>query len=316
MKIVVTEKASVSLGDMDFSALDELAEVVYYDIVDNAALAETIGDADGVIVNKCVVTSEVMDKCPSLRYIGTFATGYNNIDVAAARERGITVCNVPGYSTDAVAQHVMSFILTTACSTNEYINSVNDGDWKRSKAFCYYPYHISEVGGKTVGIYGYGAIGKRVAELCSAFGMRVIVHSRTKKADCPYPQVSKEELFSAADYLTLHAPLTPDTDKVVNAGTLALMKGSAVLINTARGGLVDEYALADALKEGRIRAAAVDVLTKEPMTDDCPLFGLRNCLITPHVAWAGYETRGRLIDIAAANLRAFINGKPQNEVTK
>ncbi len=314
MKITVTEKNAVSLNDVDFSKLEKLADVSYYDDVEYCDLPKVIGNADGVIVNKCVVSDEVMAACPNLKYIGTFATGYNNIDVEAAAKRGITVCNVPGYSTKAVAQHTMAFILLAAGSVNEYVASVARGEWRKSQTFCYYPYFIEEVEGKTVGIFGYGAIGQEVARLCSAFGMNVLVFSRTKKNECPYPQVEKEELFSKSDFISFHCPLSIETEKSVNAETLALMKREAAIINTARGGLVDENALAAALNEGKIRAYYADVLLNEPMREDCPLFGVRNCYLTPHVAWAGRTTRARLVEIATENVRAFVSGKPQNKV--
>ncbi len=314
MKITVTERNSVSINDIDFSELESEAEVTYYDAVAQDELALAIGDADGVIVNKCVITDEIMEACPSLKYIGTFATGYNNIDIEAASRRGITVCNVPGYSTDAVAQQTLAFILNAASSVSDYIASVARGDWKNSYNFCYYPYFISELKGKTVGVFGYGAIGKAVARLCEAFGMRVLVHARTKKQDCAYPQVSATELFKESDYLTFHCPLTTQTKGIINEETLALMKEEAVIINTARGGLVNEEALVKALNNGKIRAYYADVLTSEPMKRDCLLFGVKNCYLTPHVAWAGRETRKRLVEIVVENLRAYKKGKPQNKV--
>lgn len=313
MKITVTEKNSVSIGDMDFSPIEALAEVTYFDEIP-ADVVSAIGDADGVIVNKCVITKEIMDECPNLKYIGTFATGYNNIDVEAASQRGITVCNVPGYSTDAVAEHALAFMLMAAGSTMEYVSSVRNGDWQRCKTFCYYPYHLSELKGKTVGVFGYGAIGKKVATLCNALEMNVIVHARSKKADCPFLQVSANEIFEKSDYITFHCPLTEQTKGLVNADTIAKMKDGAVIINTARGAIVNENDLVVALKSGKLRAYCTDVLSVEPMTKDCPLLAVENCYVTPHVAWAGKETRVRLLEIVEENLRQFINGTPQNKV--
>ena len=316
MKIAVMEKSAVTEGDIDFKPLDELCEVVYFDNVEYSGLKDAIGDAEGVIVNKSIVDAALMDTCPNLRYVGTFATGYNNVDVRAAKERGIVVCNVPDYSSDAVAQHAAGFILMTASGLFDYITSVRRGDWMKSRSFCYYPYYMTELKGKTLGVLGLGNIGKKVAALGKALGMNVIVHTRTRRADCVYETVDLNRLFKESDWLTLHVPLTPDTREIVCEKTLSLMKKSAVLINTARGGLVNERDLARALKEGVIRAACLDVLSAEPMKSDCPLFGLDNCYITPHVAWAPRETRQRLIDIAAENLRAFIAGKPVNDVTE
>lgn len=314
MKITVTERNAVSRGDIDFTLFNEVGDVTYYDDVAYDELIGVIGDSDAVIVNKCVIDEKIMDACPNLRYIGTFATGYNNIDTVEAKKRGITVCNVPGYSTDAVAQSAMAFILMSAGNTLEYVSSVRRGEWKKSKTFCYYPYYITELKGKTLGIIGFGAIGKRVAELSEAFGMRVIVHTRTFKPDCKYPQVGIDEVFRESDFLSLHCPLTDATKGMVNAKKLSLMKKSAVIINTSRGPLIDENALAKALKEGDIRMACMDVIEYEPMRENCPLFGISNCLITPHVAWAGVETRARLVEIARQNIIEYLKDTPQNKV--
>lgn len=315
MKIVVLEKDSVTKGDIDYSPLNAVADITYYGIIAPEKVIETIGDADGVIVNKTIINREVMLNCKNLKYVGTFATGYNNIDVASAKELGITVCNVPAYSTEGVAQSTIAFILYTATSLGKYIDSVNAGDWKKCKNFCYYPYDITEVAGKTLGIIGFGTIGKRVAEIATALGMKVIINSRTKK-DCEYEWVTREELFMRSDWVSLHLPLLPGSENMINEQTLSLMKKSAVLVNTARGGLIDEEALAKALKNGVIRASCHDVVKFEPMREDCPLFGIENCYITPHVAWAGSETRQRLVNIAAKNIECYKNGNPQNVVSK
>ncbi len=313
MKIAVLERDSVTIGDIDFSLLESVADITYYGKIDNNKLIKTIYDYDGIIVNKTPVNKTVINSSPNLKYIGLFATGYNNIDIEYAREHGITVCNVPKYSTDAVAQHVFNFILYTASSLGKYVDSVNAGDWKKCKSFCYYPYSIEEIKGKTLGILGYGSIGKRVAEIASVFGMRVIVYSRQNNC-APYEYVSKEELFKQSDFLSVHCPLNYATEKLVNAEMLSLMKPSAVLINTARGGVVDETALRDALLKGKIKAACLDTIDGEPMSESCPLYSIENCYITPHIAWAAKETRQRLVNIAAENIKAFLEGKPQNTV--
>ena len=315
MKVVVFEKDSVTKGDIDYSCLEQVADVTYCESVSSDKVAEFIGNSDGVMVNKTVIDSNVIDKCANLKYVGTFATGYNNIDVDYAKKRGITVCNVPSYSTDGVAGLTISFILYTATSLGKYINSVNNGDWKKSKNFCYYPFDIVEVTGKTLGIVGYGSIGKRVAEIAKALKMKVIVYSRTKK-ESEFEFVSFNELLTRSDFVSLHLPLSKETEKIIDEKALSLMKKSAVLINTSRGGLIDENALATALKQGKIKASCHDVIAVEPMRDDCPLFNLENCIITPHVAWAGKETRQRLVDIASENLKKFIEGNPQNVVNK
>lgn len=313
MKIVVFERDSVTKGDIDYSSLDSVAQVTYYGSMPEGNVCSLIGDADGVIVNKTPITASVIKGCKNLKYVGTFATGYNNIDIETAKERGVTVCNVPAYSTDGVAQLTVSFMLYTATSLGSYINSVNAGDWKKSKNFCYYPYFITELAGKTLGIIGFGSIGKRVAEIAKALKMKVIVYSRTKR-ESEFEFTSLEDLLKRSDFVSLHLPLSKQSENLINEETLSFMKPSAVLINTARGGLIDENALAKALKSGKIRASCHDVIGFEPMQEDCPLFGIENCFITPHVAWAGKETRQRLVDVAGENVKKFIEGNPQNVV--
>lgn len=313
MKIAVLEKSSVTNGDIDFSFLDSVAEITYYDQIDSSEIIKTISDFDGIIINKTIIDKNVIDSSHKLRYIGLFATGYNNVDVSYAREKGIAVCNVAGYSTDAVAQHVFSFILHSASSLGKYFDSVSAGDWKKCKAFCYYPYPITELKGKTLGIFGFGSIGRRVAEIARAFGIEVIVHTRTE-IDSGVEYVTKSELFKRSDFLTMHCPLNSQTEKAVNREMLSLMKPGAVLINTARGGVVDETALADALKSGKLAAAYLDTLSIEPMREECVLYGIDNCFITPHVAWAARETRQRLVNIAAENIKNFTDGNPTNLV--
>jgi glycerate dehydrogenase len=292
--------------------------VRYFDLLPPADVPAAIGEADAVIVNKAKITAEVMDACPNLKFVGLFATGYNNIDVAAADERGIVVCNVPGYSTDSVAQHTIALMLHFATRADDYAASVGAGDWVRSKAFSYFKYPVFELSGKTLGIFGYGTIGRAVARIALAFGMKVIATSRSHTSGCDgeVAFVDTDTLFAQSDYLTLHCPLTPDTEQVVNARTLALMKPTAVLINTARGGVTDEQAVVDALNAGKIRGAGIDVLCEEPMRDDHPYLTAKNCYVTPHVAWGSIEARTRLIDIVAQNLISYRDGKPQNCVGK
>ncbi len=280
----------------------------------NEALAEVIADADGLWCSKAPITAEVMDACPNLRYIGLTATGYNNVDVAAAAARGITVTNIPDYSTNAVAQMTAAYLLQFATNLIDYVSSTRRGDWTRSPFFCYFPYPLTELCGKTLGIFGLGAIGKRVAVIGEALGMKILYHSRTKK-DVPYEFVSREELFSRSDFLTLHLPLSADTEKMIDKKALSSMKPSAYLINTARGGLIDEDALAEALKNKTIAGFAGDVLTLEPQRADCPLTGLENCYLTPHVAWAPKETRERLLSILTENLLSYLKGCPIHCVT-
>ena len=315
MKIVLTDCATVvSNSDLDLSRLEAFGEVTYYGETPAELTAERIKDADVVILNKTVIGKRELDAAKNLKLIALFATGYNNIDIEYAREKGIVVCNVPGYSTDSVTQVTVSLMLELASSTSSYVSSVANGDWKRSSQFSYFSYPISEISGKTLGIYGLGTIGMSVARVALAFGMKVIAYTRTPKQMDGVEAVSETELFERSDYLSFHCPLTDKTAKTVNERTLALMKPTACIINTARGGVIDEYALADALKNKKIRAAALDVLTYEPMAADCPLFGIENCIITPHIAWASIEARTRLIGKVSENLSAFCNGTPINVV--
>ncbi len=315
MKICILDWTTVTSGDISADIFKEFGDVSCYELTDNEKAAEQIGDSDMVLCNKVQITRQVMDKCPSLRYIGLFATGYNNIDIEAASEKGITVCNAGSYSTGAVAQQTFAYILSHYSKISEYDMFVKDGGWIKSKTFSKFPIKTMELQGKTLAVIGYGSIGKAVAEIGSAFGMNVIINTRTVPADCRFRTVSREEAFSEADVLTVHCPLTAETADMVNADTLSLMKKNAVLINTARGAIVDEYALAEALNSGKIVAAYLDVLKEEPMSSETPLRKAKNCVITPHTAWAPLETRLRLIEIVCSNIKAFLNGNPQNKVT-
>ena len=313
MKTVILDKCTVTRGDIDMSALERFGEVVYYDMLSKDEIIKALDGADAVVCNKAVIDREIID-ATSLKFIGVFATGYNNIDIKYAREKGIVVCNVPGYSTDSVTQLTISLLLELSCSTSKYTASVARGDWQRSKQFSYFCYPITEISGKTLGIYGLGTIGCAVARVAVALGMKVIAYTRTPKQVDGVTLVDRDTLFSQSDYLTFHCPLTEKTARLVNKDTIALMKPSAMIINTSRGGVIDEQDLAEALRTRRIAAAALDVLTEEPMAADCPLQGLDNCIITPHMAWAAIETRTRLISKVAENLAAFRRGEPINVV--
>jgi len=315
MKTVILDKCTVTKGDLDMSALEQFGEIEYFDILAPEKIVEVLQGADAVICNKSVIDKNVID-LTSLKFIGVFATGYNNIDVNYAREKGIVVCNVPGYSTDSVTQVTFSFILELASSTSKYVSSVAAGDWKRASQFSYFDYPITEIAGKTLGIYGLGTIGQSVAKVAKAFGMKVIAYTRTPKNIEGIKEVSEQELFAQSDFLTFHCPLTDETARIVNKDSLALMKPTAFLINTARGGIINEDDLAKALKERRIAGAALDVMTYEPMAKDCALWGIDNCIITPHIAWASFEARTRLIGKVADNIRAFCEGNPINVVNK
>lgn len=316
MKIVILEENAINNGDLSLDGLKRFGDVVSYGLTPADKIVEYIGDADAVFCNKSQITADVINACPNLKYIGECATGYNNIDIKTAREKGITVTNAGQYSTMAVAQHVFALILEHFSKVSEYAPSVRNGDWVNSKCFIYYLSPTYELCKRTIGIIGFGSIGKAVAKIADAFGMNVIVFTRTlpDKDIYPYEFVGKEELFSRSDIVTLHCPLTEQTANLVNKNTLSLMKKSAVLINTSRGGVVDENDLADALNQGSIAGAGLDVVGTEPMTQSNPLRNAKNCIITPHIAWAPLQTRERLLSIVTENLEKYLEGNPINVV--
>ena len=308
MKIAILDSHSVNPdGDMDWSAFRQLGDCAFYARTPPALLLERARDAEALIINKVVLRAEDIAALPKCRYIGFLATGMNTVDLDAARAAGIAVKNVPAYSTDSVAQMVFAHILAFANHAEAHSAGVRDGKWTASPDFCYWDFPIIELAGKTLGIIGYGAIGKAAARIARAFGMRVIVRARTPlpAAEGIEAAVDLDDVFRRSDFLTLHCPLTPETDKIVNARTLALMKPGAILINTGRGPLIDEPALADALNSGRLAGAGLDVLSREPPPADNPLLSAKNCHITPHIAWASKAARERLLDIAARNLREW-----------
>ena len=314
MDIAVLDKQTLTCeGDVDFSPIEKLGNVRWLRIGSEEDIIRGARGCTAVLCNKILITRRVLESLPEVKYVGVFATGYNNVDLKAARELGVTVTNVPGYSGAAVAQHVMALILHFYSKADVYDRAVRAGEWEAQDCFSYFPYPMHEVCGKTLGIFGFGDIGKRVAKAAAALDMKVVVHTRTLPENCPYELVGKKELFSRSDVLTLHCPLTEQTEKLINKDTLALMKSGAILINTARGGLVDEDALYDALTSGRIKAAALDVLGQEPPRAN-RLIGLDNCIVTPHVAWAPAETRNRLVSLAAKNLAAYMCGMPINTI--
>lgn len=314
MKIVILDKKTVTEGDISLKAIEDLGEVISYDITEKEDIVKNIGDAEIALCNKVSFDADVIDQCKNLKYIGIFATGYNNIDLEAARDKGIIVCNAPSYSTDAVAQHTFAFILHFMNKVAQYNQSVHEDRWINSKTFSYFPYPISEVAGKILGIAGYGSIGQKVAEIAKAFGMKVIVYTRTKKDVPGIEFVNEEDLFKNSDILTIHCPLTEETRNFVNKERIELMKRDAILINTARGPIINEQDLADALNNERIAGAGLDVLSREPMREDNPLKSAKNCVITPHIGWAPIQARERLIGIVADNIKHFIDGNPMNVV--
>ena len=308
MKITILDRNTLTIGDLDFSPIEALGEVSYYDALPPEQVVSACQGADVVLINKAEMTKEVIEALPNLKYIGVFATGYNNVDISFARQKGIDVCNVPGYSTDSVAQLVFAFIFSFATSIAKYDAAVHRGEWIHSPTFAFFPYFLSELAGKTLGIVGFGNIGKKVAQIGNAVGMKILIYSRRKYEDCPYEQVDKKTLFREADYLSLNCPLNEGTQNLVCEETLSLMKQTACIINTSRGGVIDSVALANALNCDKIRGAGIDVLVKEPMEKDDPLFTAKNCLITPHIGWASLEARKRLMLEVADNIAAWKNG--------
>ncbi|MGN1114219.1 MAG: D-2-hydroxyacid dehydrogenase [Oscillospiraceae bacterium] len=316
MRIVILDAETITRNDVSLDCITSLGDAVVYGYTSNKDVAKNIGDADAVICNKCLITEEVFESCPNLKYVGLFATGYNNVDTDAAKRHGAVVCNVPSYSTNAVAQHTFALILNYYNKISEYSEAVADGAWVNYKLFSYFGIPTAELAGKTIGIVGYGAIGRKVAQIARAFDMNVITYTRSpQKVNDGTEVCSFDQLLKNSDVVTLHCPLTKDNNKLINADALSRMKKSAILINTARGGLMDEQALADALNNGVIAWACIDALTFEPMREDCPLRNVKNCTITPHVAWAPRETRIRLLEKVAENIRSWKNGKPINIVS-
>lgn len=319
MKIVFLDTHTVSKGDVKFDAIAELGDVSFFDYTKNEDVAARIGDSDAVICNKSPITRDVFEKCPNLKYIGLTATGYNNVDLEAATMHGAVVSNVPEYSTNAVAQHVFALILHYFNRVSEYSKGVAEGDWINSTMFSYFHLPIYEISDLKIGIIGFGSIGKKVCEIASAFGMKVLVYTRTKPIknnDNNVEFVSLDELLSNSDVVTIHCPLNEQTQNLICEKNLVKMKNTALLINAARGPIVNEDDLAFSLNNDIIAAAGLDVVAVEPMLESNPLRTAKNCFITPHIAWAPKQTRERLINIVAQNLKAFIKNSPQNIVNK
>lgn len=314
MKIVVLDGRGLNPGDLSYACLEEFGSVTVYQHTDTPAEAiARIGSSEIVLVNKVPITREILDACPSIRLICVLATGYNVVDCQACAQRGIPVTNVPAYGTAAVAQFTMALILELCHRVGLHNHSVHQGDWCRSETFCYWLTPQMELAGKTLGIIGYGRIGQAVGALARAFGMEVLAyHPRRNLSGEPY--VELDTLLERSDILSLHCPLFPETQHLINRETIAKMKDGAMLINTARGALVEESALAQALNAGKLRGAAVDVVSQEPMTPDNPLLSCKNCIITPHIAWAPVESRQRLLDCVVENIRSYLAGHPQNVV--
>lgn len=315
MKIVILDAYAANPGDLSWDEFAALGELTVYDRTAPEDVAARIGDAEVVFINKVRLTDEIFAACPNLKLVSILATGYNIVDLAAAKRRGITVCNVPGYSTRAVVQMTFALLLEICQQVGLHSGAVHTGRWQSCPDFCFWDRPLIELDGKTMGIVGYGAIGSAVGTVAQALGMKLLVTARHEK---PVPEgarfVSLPELLAQSDVVSLHCPQTAENARMIDAGALAQMKDGAILLNTARGGLLDEQAVADALRSGKLLAAGMDVVSAEPIRADNPLLTAPNCFLTPHIAWAPLETRRRLQAISAENLRAFLAGKPQNVV--
>ncbi|WP_071146845.1 D-2-hydroxyacid dehydrogenase [Bacteroides ihuae] len=318
MKIIVLDGYATNPGDLSWDELKALGECTIYERTSPEEVLKRLAGAEVALTNKVLFTAEVMAALPELKYIGVLATGYNVVDIAAAKEHGIVVTNIPAYSTPSVAQMVFAHILNIAQQVRHHSDEVHKGRWSNNPDFCFWDTPLIELRGKKIGLVGLGHTGYTTARIAIGFGMQVFAFTSKLSLQLP-PEIKKmelDELFSECDFISLHCPLTEETEELVGARRLSLMKPTAVLINTARGQLVNEQALADALNTGKIYAAGVDVLSSEPPLADNPLLTAKNCYITPHIAWASFEARERLMGIMLDNVKAYIAGKPTNNIVK
>ncbi|MBP3645000.1 MAG: D-2-hydroxyacid dehydrogenase [Clostridia bacterium] len=313
MKIVILDGYTENPGDLSWDAMAELGELEVYEHTPSDQILSRIGDAEIVLTNKTPITAETIAQKQNMRYIGVLATGFNVVDVAAAKEHGVVVCNVPTYGTQAVAQYVFALLLEICHHVGHHNEQVQKSRWTMGRDFCFWDYPLIELAGKTFGVIGYGRIGRAAAALARAFGMRVIACSPHGEGE---EMVTLDELLAQSDVISLHCPLTAENTGLINRETIARMKDGVILINTARGPLINENDLREALLSGKVQGAAVDVVSVEPIRADNPLLGLENCLITPHIAWAPKESRQRLMDVAVENVRAYLRGNTQNNVAK
>lgn len=318
MKIVNLDGYTTNPGDLSWDNFRQYGEVVVYDRTKPEEIVERAKDADVLFVNKCIITDEIMSELPNLKYIGLQSTGYNVVDCEAAKKRGIVVSNIPAYSTNAVAQLVFALILQITNKVSLHSDAVHNGEWSACPDFCFWKAPLTELDSKTIGIVGFGSIGQKVANIAKAFGMNVLVFTPHPKPEiftdvefCDFDTLCKN-----SDIITCHCPLTPDTENLINKSAISKMKKSAIVINTSRGPVVNDEDLANALNNDDIQGAGLDVLGIEPPKSNNPLLTAKNCIITPHIAWAAYETRKRLLGILEQNLKAFLSGNPQNVVNK
>ena len=314
MKIVLTDAQTVLDNLVNADILKQFGEVEEYGLLRYDEVAEKIADADMVVCNKTLLDKNTLRLAKNLKYIGLFATGYNNIDIEYCKAHNIALCNAGSYSTNAVAQHTFALILEHFNNTSNYNKYVQDGRWKRSKTFSPFVYPLSELAGKTLGIVGFGNIGRAVAKIANAFEMRVIAYNRSEKQADGVEFVGFETLLEQSDVVSVHCPLNSESQDMFDKNAFAKMKKGALFVNTARGGVMVEQDLLDALQSEHLGGAAIDTLKVEPMEEDCILMGAKNCIITPHIAWAPVETRVRLMNIVADNISAFLNGTPQNRI--
>lgn len=317
MKIIILDGYTENPGDLSWSGFEELGELTVWDrtsITDESEIIERIGDAEIVLTNKTPISKNVIDSCPNIQFIGVLATGYNVIDYLYAKEKGIPVANVPAYGTASVSQFAIALLLEICHHIGHHNDSVHAGDWGRSLDWCYWDYPLIELDGKTMGIIGFGNIGQGTGRIAASMGMKVLAYDRSPKDSGNYivEYVELDRLLKESDVIALHCPLFPDTKEIINKATISKMKDGVIIINNSRGPLINEYDLADALNNGKVYAAGLDVVSIEPIRDDNPLLSARNCIITPHISWAPKESRQRIMDCALKNLKAFISGDPIN----
>lgn len=321
MKIVVLDGYTLNPGDLSWGGIEKHGNLTVHERTDfnPENVIKTIGDADIVYTNKTPLPKEVLEKVPSVKFIGVLATGYNVVDVTTAKKLGILVTNVPIYGTQAVAQFTLALVLELCHHIGNHSEAVQQGDWTRSPDFCFWNSPLIELDGKTMGIIGFGRIGQATAKIAQAFGLNILFYNRSKKPEletdtCKY--VELDELLRESDVISLHCPLFESTEGIINKDSIATMKDGVMIINTSRGGLIVEDELRDALNSGKVAAAAVDVVSTEPIKPDNPLLSAKNCIITPHIAWAPKESRSRLMQTTVDNLKAYLNGKPVNVVNQ